>query len=169
MSFAPAALTLIGGGLTAYSQYQQGKAADAAGRSQQASAYAEAAMLDQRAGQERAVGQRQGERIREDGERLRGRQRALQAASGFASDDVGAVAIDKATVRAIGMQELLALAQSEDEARMTEFSATMRRRGGDIARMEGAYARKAGSLAAVGTLLQAGGTAWRQRPVGKTP
>lgn len=164
MAWAPAALMAVSGGMQAYGQYQSGKAADRAGKAQQAAAYAEAGMLDQRAGQERAIGQRQAEDVRKQGALIAARQRALQASSGFASDDVGAVAITKATAREVSMQELLALAQSEDEARMTEFQANMRRRGGDFARYEGKVARRAGALSAATTLLQTGASAWGMRP-----
>lgn len=166
MSFAPVALSLIGTGLSVYGQLQQGRAAADAGRAQQAAAYAEAESLEQRAGQERAVGQRTAERVRQAGERVKARQRAVSAASGFASDDVGSQAIARGTEKEISMQELLALAQAEDEARVTEHQAALRRRGGDISRMQGEYGKRASRIGAATTLVTGAANAWNMWPRG---
>jgi hypothetical protein len=154
----------VGTGLSAYGQHQGGKAAARAGAAQQAAAYAEAAQLEEQAGQVRSVGQREAAQIRKEGERLKGMQRTYNAASGFSSSDVGSQVIAAETERELSMQELLKLAQSEDEARNKEFAAQMRRRGGQISAYEGRAAAKAGTIGAVSTLMTGAGDVWRQMP-----
>lgn len=116
------------------------------GRQQQEAAYLEAAQLEQQAGQTRAVGQRQAQQISEQARRLAGRQRALQSSSGFAADDVSALAVTKETTRVATMDQLLKLAESEDQARGLEFDARQTRLSGD-------RARSAANRASIGTLL----------------
>lgn len=119
----------------------------------QGAANLEAAQLEARAGLERALGQREAERLRKASARIRARQRAVLAASGFSASDVGAEAITADTVKEASIQELLALAQAEDAARQDDFRAIVRRN-------EGKQARQAGQIGAVTTLIQ-GASSWR--------
>jgi hypothetical protein len=135
----------IGG---AWSRYQQGREAEAA-------AGAEASQFEARANQTRALGSLQAARLRKANAAILARQRAVLAASGFSASDVGATALTEATVKEATIEELLAVAQSEDEARQDEFRAKLRR-------AQGADARSASKIDA-GLALVSGFTSWRDR------
>ena len=117
-----------------------------AGREEQEAANLEAADLDQQAGQTRAIAQRRGENINSQSERLFSRQKALQASSGFAGDDVSALEVLGETKRVSTYEQLLANAEGEDQARALEFQARQTRESG-------IRARKAAKREALGTII----------------
>lgn len=117
------------------------------GNSENAAAQAEASQLDTNAGQERAVGQYNAARMREEAKRFMSRQRAGLAGSGFAATDNTAQAIVADTEQKATMEELLALAQSEERANQMNYGATVRR-------WEGRNAKRAAKVKAGATLLQ---------------
>jgi hypothetical protein len=126
-----------------------------AGSHARAAAEAEADQLKARATMSRAIGSRQAERLRKAAERQRARARAVLAASGFSASDVGSRAIDEAVLKESTVNELLAVAQAEDEARQDEFRAKLRRQ-------QGRGAELAGVLGAGRTLIE-GAVSWRDR------
>lgn len=117
-----------------------------AGREEQEAANLEAADLDQQAGQTRAVAQRRAEQIDRQSERLFSRQKALQAATGFAGDDVSALETLGETKRVSTYEQLLAKAEGEDQARALEFQAQQ-------TRISGLRARRAANREALGTII----------------
>ena len=146
-------LSAIMTGLTAGGQIAMGGEARGA-------AEAEAAQLRQRATMTRAIGSRQAERIRQASDRIRARQRTLMAASGFSASDVTSREIDSATERESSINEMLAVAQAEDEARQDEMRARLREQ-------QGRSEQRASWMAAGRTLIE-GVVSWRDR-FGKTP
>lgn len=125
------------------------------GREAEAIAQAEAGQFEARGRMSLAIGSRQAQRLKKATSKLRSRQRAVLASSGFQADDGTGRAIDDATVREGSMQELLAVAQAEDEYRQDMYRAALRRRAGK-------QARKASAYEAAGTLVN-GFFSWRDR------
>lgn len=145
----------LGGTLAgAASRRQQGREAEAIGN-------AEALQLETRANQTRAIGSLQAQRLRKANAAILARQRSVLAASGFSATDEGATAITQETVREATIEELLAVAQSEDEARQDQWRAKMRR-------IQGSGERSAYNLEANSALIS-GLTSWRERFGGSTP
>lgn len=142
----PAALIGVGLAASAASGAVGAAGQRKAGKQEQQAAYAEAAQLEVQAGQERALGQREAVSIEEQARRLVGRQRADLANSGFAADDITAQSITQETRRIATLDQLLALAQREDQARQLVFEAQQTRTSGD-------RARSASKRAAFGTIL----------------
>jgi hypothetical protein len=132
----------------ATSQLRQGGEAEAIGDS-------EALQFENRGRMTLAVGSVQAQRLRKATERVRSRQRAVLAASGFQADDATGRAIEDATVLEGSMQEQLAMAQAEDSYRQDMWRASLRRKAGK-------QERKASMYEAVGTLVN-GAISWRDR------
>lgn len=127
----------------------------ASGREAEAIADKEATQYEARATLTRAIGSRQAERIRKATERVRARARTVMAASGFSASDVTASEVDEAIVKEGSINELLAVAQAEDEAKNDDFRAKLRRAGGD--------GERAASYWAAGRTLIEGFSSWRER------
>lgn len=125
--------------MSGYGQMMQGQAEFDAANS-------EADQRDIQAGQERAVGQHNAARMRDEAKRLLSRQRAGLASSGFDATDATSRALTGDTVQASTIEELLELAQSEERARAMDYSAKMRR-------WEGRNAKRAAKVGAGATLL----------------
>lgn len=134
--------------LTATGQLRQGQDASMVAES-------EAQQFENRGRMSLAIGSLQAQRLRKATERLRSRQKAVLAASGFQADDATGRAIEDATVREGSMQELLAVAQAEDEYRQDMWRAKLRRRAGEQERRSSMYE-------AAGTLVN-GLFSWRDR------
>lgn len=132
----------------AVGRVQQGKEAERI-------ANAEADQFLARSRMTRAVGSLQAQRLAKASARLRGTQRAVLAASGFSATDAGSEAIITETVQEQSIQELLLVAQAEDDARQDEFRARLRRAQGKDARS--AYNVDAGMA------LVSGMSSWRER------
>jgi hypothetical protein len=126
-----------------------------AGQQERANSEMIAAQMDQRAKQTRALASRQIERLRRANQRVRARARSLLAASGFSVSDVGANEMDLDLIKEGSINELLAAAQGEDEARQEEMRARLTRAGGK-------QAQTASSFAAATTLVESYGS-WRDR------
>lgn len=133
-----AVASLASAGISAYGSYKQGQY-------EQAAANATATQYEAQATQERAVSQLQAARQRAAAKSQSSDQRSLMAASGFASDDPTSRNLVSETVKAQTLQELLTLAEGEDEARQQEYSARLARAGGKNA-MASARVNAAGSL-----------------------
>lgn len=116
---------------------------------------AEASQFEARGRQTLALGSLQAQRLRAATDRIRSRQRAVLAASGFQGDDATARKIEDATVLEGSMQEQLAIAQAEDSRRQDMWRASLCRRA---AKGEA----KGRTLEAVGTLVN-GFFSWRDR------
>lgn len=118
-------------------------------------ARAEADQYLRRGMMSRAIGSLQAQRLMRANQRIRGRQDAVLAASGFSATDPGAQAIVGETVSEMSIQELLAVTQAEQEARNDEYRAQLRR-------TQGREARAAG-FGAAGLALVSGAASWRER------
>jgi hypothetical protein len=114
-----------------------------------------ASQLDARANETRAMGSIQSQRLKVANERLRSRQRAILAGSGFKMDDPTGTALQDAVTKQGTIQELLATAQAEQEARNDNLRAK-------LVRKQGAQARQASYLVAGETLVN-GFSSWRDR------
>lgn len=118
-------------------------------------AKAEAQQFIARANATRAVGSHQAQRLMRANARLRGKQMSVLAASGFSATDSGAETIKAETLEEQSIQELLLVAQAEQEARNDDYRATLRRQ-------QGRDERTAGRYGAVDALVS-GVTSWRER------
>lgn len=118
-------------------------------------AEAEAVQFEKRGRMSLALGSLQAQRLRKSTERVRSRANAVLAASGFATDDATGRAIDEGIVREGSMQELLAVAQAQDEHNQDMYRAALRRRAGK-------QAQSAAMYDAASTLVS-GAFSWRDR------
>lgn len=148
MAWFAAVAGAVGSGVGAAGQMQ-------GGREGEAIANKEALQYEARATLTRAIGSRQAERIRRATERVAARARAVMAASGLSASDVTASEVDDAIVREGSVNELLAVAQAEDEAKNDDFRARLRRAGGE--------GERAASTWAAGRTLIEGFSSWRDR------
>lgn len=126
-----------------------------AGNDARAVAESEAQQFETRGRQSFALGSRQAERIARSVERVKARQLAVLAASGFSPTDDTGQALQDAVTREGAVQSMLAAAQAEDEYRQDMWRAGLRRRAG-------AQAQAASRLQAASTLIS-GVFDWRQR------
>lgn len=142
MEWLPLILKAIGTGVTAGSYRKAGRAAKSA-------ADFEAAQLVQRAGEARAISQRQAEESRLESVLLQSRALAVAAASGAGASDPSVV---NAIARLAGRGDYAArsrLHEGEVAGRRYEDAAAARR-------YEGEQAERAGRTRAMSTLLQGG-------------
>lgn len=129
---------------SAYGQIQQGKEADRA-------AIAQGQQLSEQAGQEEDAAAAQAERIRKAARSQVGEARAALSASGVSSDEGSALKIQEDIIK-----------DSESDALATIL--TGQRRGSTLsdnavnARRQGAAAKRAGQIGAVGTVLSSAGS-----------
>ena len=146
---------LLGAGtvLSTAATIQQGRHAEAAAKAQQQAAEAEAARMNVRAGQERALAQREAIKERREARLLASRAQAVAASS-------GAGALDPDVVNMLGdiegegtFRALMARTAGEDRAKGLTTEAAMQRFRGAAARAEGRADRNAAFLRAGGTIL----------------
>jgi hypothetical protein len=121
-------------------------AAIAQGEAAASEAKAQAALRDQQAQRQREVAAFQEERARRDAERVQGAQRARLAATGVDPAAGTALLLQEELAGQSEFNALLARAQGEGDARLTEHQAR-------IDRLRGRNARTAGYLRAGTTLL----------------
>ena len=118
-----------------------------AGDAENDAAKAEAEQLRINAGQERAVGQYNAAKMREDAKRLLSQQRAGLSATGFQATDGTAQALVADTATTATLEEMLETAQAEERARGMEHA-------GSVRRWEGKNAKRASRVKAGATLLE---------------
>jgi len=147
-----AAATVIGGGVSAYGQIQQGNAAAEAARYQAAVQRNNAIMLDNRAEEERVKGDFEANQKRREVARILGAQRAGAGASGVEmSGSFLDVLGDSATQGALDVAMLRY--NAETRARDLEFDADNMRAQSELTMFEGRSAKRASRIGAFGTLL----------------
>jgi hypothetical protein len=139
-----AVLTAVGAGVSAYSSYQQGKAA------QKLNNY-NASVADQAAADKARDGRILANNQRQQNQKLLSRQRALRAKSGVVGNTGTPllVAADQAAQLEMGALETEITANSE---------ASRLRQQAVADRMAGKSARRAGNLGAAATILQGAGS-----------
>lgn len=135
------ALTAVGTGVAVYGQYQQGKAAEAAGKYNARLAERDAAIQ-----QARAL-----ENIRRQRERNRrylSRQRALIAGRGIAMEGTALQILGKSASNLdLEIQDMFYESQLQQQSRIQEAN---------LARYQGSQAKTASLLSSVGTLVSGG-------------
>ncbi len=156
-----AASTLIG----AFGALQQGQAQAAAGRAQQQSMQyqmqlrnAQAAAMEQSAGQERAAAQRAAIEQRRQGRFIDSRAQAISAASGGGALDPSIVNLMGDLGGEADFRAATALYQGEDRARNLEYGAVLQRATGQGDLYAGEVARRSGEAAQSRSYLRAAGT-----------
>lgn len=154
----PVSMGLMAGGaaLSAYGSVRQGKAAAAAGRYNQQAAYREAEAQEIQAGQEIAVASHNSQRIAARTREILAEQQAAAAAGGGSTQDATVVAIRDEAVKTSAVDQLLEMAAAEDRANAIRRGAQVTRTEGDMARIQGNEAKKAGYIMGASTLLKAG-------------
>jgi hypothetical protein len=146
------ALTIAGGGFNAAQQYQQGQMLKQASLQDQAVANAQAALLDQNAGQARAAAQRSAiEQKRRIG-LVSSRARAVAAAGGTSTTDPGVIDTISDLDAEAEYRFRSALAGGEIDAQGMEFQAQARRAGGMDAAAAGEMQRRS-SMMRAGTTI----------------
>lgn len=161
MSWFPVVLKvakIAGTALSVAGTIKAGNDAAAAGRAQQAQAYALAQ-------QQREKARMDARNYRLQGARLLSKQRAGMAATGFMSDDPTGMRLREDTIKELTLQELAILTMGGNDARSTEFD-------GNLARMRGDQAKSSSRLLALGQAAE-GFVSWRDlygggRPGGST-
>lgn len=156
LSYAAAATAVVG---TLVSGSMAASQAKYEGKSQQQVANWQAKQLEQRAGQERAVSQRQSVEERRKAKLAQSRAMAVAAASGGGTD--GSVASIMSRLQADGeFNAATAHYEGEEAARGLETQADATRLEGGMARSAGDYAARAykrsSYISAAGTALSAG-------------
>ncbi len=160
--FDPVTLAIVavsvGGGLTAYSQVQQGRAARAAGKTQEAIAQRNALLAERQAEAEQQAAIEAARQQEREGEALKGRQRAAIAKAGvLARGTPLSVLVETAEV--LEAERLTILREGAISASQRKQQAGILRAQGAAAKARGKAAGRAANLAAAGTILTTVGTA----------
>lgn len=119
------------------------------GNAANAAAKAQAKQYEMAAAQARAIGGRDAEKERRQGDRVAGKAQALLAAGGGMATDPTALDIRGDIAAETEYNALMALSDSETRARQLEF-------GGAMTRWEGQQAKKASRFKAAATILGSG-------------
>lgn len=151
---APLAVGALGLGAMATQQSAQG--AMAAGKSQQIAADFEARQLQQRAGQERAMAQRQSIESSRQSELAISRAIALASASGGGSYNPGIARIIGGLAEDGELRRQLILSSGEERAIGNQLGASSRRLEGHMAMNEGRSRRNTAYLSGAATLAGEG-------------
>jgi len=156
-SWVSPAATIAGGGFNVMSTLQQGEMLKRAGERDQEVANAQAASLEQNAGQTRAESQRAAIEQKRRVGLLSSRARAVAAAGGTSTTDPGVVdAISDLDAEA-EYRFRTALATGESEAQGMEFAAATKRAGGSDAAAVGEMQRRSSYLRAGATVAGTAG------------
>ena len=139
-------------GLGAMATQQSAQGAMAAGESQKAAASFEARQLEQRAGQERAVAQRQSIESSRQGDLAISRASALASASGGGSYNPGIARIIGGLAEDSELRRQLILSSGEERAIGSEMDAASSRMAGTISRSSGRSRRNTAYLSGASTL-----------------
>lgn len=148
--------------LSAYGAFEEGQAANKAGKYNRDVAYREAEALDIQAEQEVAAGSFNSQRIKRRAEEILAEMRAKASKGGQSATDATVVALERETVKNTSLDQLLAMAEAEERAQQIKHKAVVTRNQGDYMRYTGKVQQKAANLRAAGTILQ-GGMSWMDR------
>ena len=159
--FDPITLAIIavsvGGGLQAVSTIQQGRAAEAQGRTQEAIAIRNAQLAERQAGEQRVAAAAEALRVEREGERLKGRQVALFAKSGVELRGTPLSVIIDSAVN-IEADRLTILREGAIRAGTSRAQAGIFKAQGAAAKARGRATKRASILTAVGTGLSTVGS-----------
>lgn len=155
---AVAGVTAASGGLTAYGQVQEGKAAERAGRYRAQVARNNSIRAQQAAADARRRGELEAQRIAEQNRQLRGRQRVAAAALGQDVNEGSAALLQEDTLQISGREQQIARANAARESAGLLAQAENFQAEGELERFKGLSARRASKLAAGGTLLGTAGS-----------
>lgn len=168
---AAGAATLAAGSLAvgAYGIAENAKAGRKAASSADAAAQAEAAQIEARAKSTLAAGSYNADRIGKRAKEILAQRRAMAAAGNNSTSDQSEMAIQAETLREASIDQLLVMAEAEDDARKDRYQAAVTRKTGrtqaDLLR-RGA---RADTIKGVSGLVgQASGIDWSQAFGGKT-
>lgn len=150
---SPAALQASGTLLSASSQLAQARASGAAGEAIRKAKEFEAGQMTVRAGQARAVSQREAAEARRKGRFIQSALQARAAASGAGATDPTVAKLAGDIAAEAELRSLTALFGGEEQARLLESGAAVRRFEGEQAVRAGKIARRAGFMKAGATLL----------------
>lgn len=155
VTIAGMALALIGGGVAAYGQVQQGKYADQVGKQQQA-------LLEQQALREQDAAEIEADKIARAGAQAQGRQLVTLARNN--ADLGGDLAQDllAETELVTQFERNMVLTNARNRAQALSFE-------GKLARTSGRQTRAASYIAATGTLLQSASAAAQTYSYGARP
>lgn len=158
MGIDPVSLAIASGvissGFGAYGSIQKGNADAAQADSQAKALQMQAAAEERRGNQERAIAQRNAEDEMIKTDKLRGRQRAVAAASGGGTDG-SAAEIEAETAREGALNSELELWKGEESARGREDQAALYVAEAKNTQRQGKQARKAGFVNAGSAVLGA--------------
>lgn len=156
-----AALTVVGGGLSAAGTIAGGAAANQAGQSTQQADYFKAAQEDMAAQESRASSQRSALEKGRQTELVQSKLQADAAASGGGASDPGVLTLAGNIGGRGEYESLMDMYTGENRARGLTDQATGTRLTGDAAAAEGNAKENASYLSAAGTLIGSAGSAYR--------
>lgn len=153
---------IVGGGLTAVSKVQQGRAARQAGRTQEAIANRNALLAEQQAEAEQQAAVAEAKQQEKAGEALKGRQRAVIAKAGVEARGTP-LSVLVETAETLEAERLTILREGAISASQRQQQAGILRAQGAAAKARGKAAGRAANLAAAGTILTTVGTVGQSR------
>ncbi len=148
---------IVGGALTAKSQIEQGRAARAQGRTQEAIAQRNALLAERQAEAEQQAAIAAARKQEREGEVLKGRQRAAFAKAGVLARGTP-LAVLVETAETLEADRLTILREGAISAAQRRGQAGVLRAQGAAAKARGKAAGRAANLAAAGTILTTVGT-----------
>jgi len=155
-------MIIAGGVTTAVSQVQAGRAARAAGKTQEAIAQRNALLAERQAEAEQQAAVEAARRQEREGKALKGRQRAAIAKAGVQVRGTP-LSVLVETAEILEAERLTILREGIISAEQRRAEAGIFRARGAAARARGVAAARAGTLAAAGTILTTVGTARQSR------
>ena len=159
MAWAVVALTVASAGLTAYGQYQQGKAAEAQGKAEQEILNYNAKLKEREATAERERAYAEAQRFKKEGKALLGEQQ-VTLAKGSVLTTVGTPALLlEQTAQELEADRMSILREGFLAESFRETEAEGLRYEGRAAKARGKNIKKGANLQAGGTLLTTAGTA----------
>jgi hypothetical protein len=147
-----AAVTIAAAGVTAYSQVQQGRTANAVATYNAQLANRNAEIAEQNAEAAKLAGTAREEQSRDEVRRVLARQRALVGASGVTTEG-SPLLVMMESARQGELDALRIRYTSEVEARSGQFQAQQYQSEATLQRLQGKQAQTAGYMSAGGTLL----------------
>ncbi len=154
-------LIIAGGVLTAKGQIEQGRAARAAGETQQAIANRNAILAERQAEAEQQAAVEAARQQEREGKALKGRQRAAIAKSGVLARGTP-LAVIVETAENLEADRLNILREGAISAAQRRGQAGVLRAQGEAAKARGKATARASKLAAVGTILTTTGASFQE-------
>lgn len=155
-----AALTVVGGGISAAGTIMGGNAAADAGKSARDSQYFKATQEEMAAQESRASSQRDALEKGRETTLLQSKLQARAAASGGGADDPGVITLAEGIAGRGEYEALTDMYKGENRARGLEDSAMGSRMTGDAALAEGEAKKSASRWSAAGTIIGSAGSAF---------